>query len=149
MFTFLVIAFAFNTLAADLSSSTMQISSTAFENQRPIPTKYTCQGENISPPLTFTNVPKDTKTLALIVEDPNAPKGVFDHWVVWNIPGTSTKLEEGANLPYQGQNHANVMHYYGPCPPPGPAHHYRFKLYALDETLTIPMGARAERWNRL
>jgi len=125
-----------------LSSTSMQISSPVFENQKPIPSKYTCQGDNVSPPLSFSNIPPETKSLVLIVDDPDAPNGVFDHWLVWNIPSRTTKFEEGADLPYQGTGHGNVTHYYGPCPPRGKAHHYRFKLFALNQTLTIPSGSR-------
>lgn len=118
----------------------MQIKSQAFENNHPIPKKYTCDGEDISPPLTLTDIPPGTKTLALIVDDPDAPRGVFDHWIAWNIPGETTVLREGENVPRQGENHFGEMRYRGPCPPPGSTHHYRFNVYALDIQLQLPEG---------
>ncbi|MBA3721156.1 MAG: YbhB/YbcL family Raf kinase inhibitor-like protein [Parachlamydiaceae bacterium] len=118
-----------------------------FEYQKPIPLKYTCSGENVSPPLKFLNVPSSSKTLVLIMDDPDAPVGVFDHWVVWNIPPTFQGLSEGAKELFsnakvkQGTNGYNVVGYKGPCPPPGKVHRYFFKLYALNTELTLPEGS--------
>ncbi len=119
----------------------MQIQSNAFEQNRPIPRKYTCDGENISPPLTFVDVPREAKSLALVVDDPEAVVGTFDHWIVWNLPPDTKELSEGANVEIQGRNDYGVLRYKGPCPPPGPTHHYRFKAYALDILLDLPEGA--------
>lgn len=118
----------------------MQIQSNAFEQNRPIPRKYTCDGENISPPLTFVDVPREAKSLALVVDDPEAVVGTFDHWIVWNLPPDTKELSEGANIEIQGRNDYGVLRYKGPCPPSG-THHYRFKAYALDTMLDLPEGA--------
>lgn len=129
----------------------MQISSTAFSNKEQIPVKYTCDGNNISPPLTIENVPENAKSLVLIVDDPDAPGGKFVHWVVYNIPVDRTQLDEntGANTPklksggLQGKNSFGEVGYGGPCPPSG-EHRYFFKLYALDKDLDLSPGASKE-----
>jgi len=119
----------------------MLIESPAFEHHSPIPQKYTCEGEDVSPPLIFQDIPKSTKSLALIVDDPDAPRGTFDHWIVWNIEPNNSKLAENATLSYQGKNHFNEVKYRGPCPPPGNPHRYFFKLFALDTTLSLQKGS--------
>jgi Raf kinase inhibitor-like YbhB/YbcL family protein len=118
-------------------STIMKISSPVFEQGGSIPRKYTCEGENISPPLTFESLPHGTQSIAIIVEDPDAPKGVYDHWIVWNIPSTTTSLEEGAKVLHQGTNHFNKIQYGGPCPPKGTTHRYFFKLYAVDAATPV------------
>jgi Raf kinase inhibitor-like YbhB/YbcL family protein len=123
----------------------MKIESSAFKAGEFIPKKYTCQGENISPPLAFSDVPKGTKSFALIVDDPDAPMGTFVHWLAWNIPGETKELTEDVTLAEQGNNNYKVASYRGPCPPPGSPHRYFFKLYALDSTLTLPLGASKEQ----
>jgi Raf kinase inhibitor-like YbhB/YbcL family protein len=122
----------------------MKIESSAFQNQQPIPRKYTCEGTDVSPPLTFSGIPAGTQSLALIVDDPDAPMGTFDHWIVWDIPANSTALAEGARVPKQGTNHFREKRYRGPCPPPGKPHRYFFKLYALDTMLDLEEGASKE-----
>lgn len=119
----------------------MEIKSPAFVHEQSIPIRYTCDGQDISPPLIFSHVPEDTKSLVLIVDDPDAPKGVFDHWIVWNLNPETRELEEGATVPMQGRNHFGDLRYRGPCPPPGKVHHYRFKLYAVDIKLDLPEGS--------
>lgn len=119
----------------------MKIRSTSFEHGKPIPKKFTCQGENVSPELSFHEVPPDAKSLALIVDDPDAPSGTFDHWIAWNTPAGSKGFPEGAVLPHQGKNGYGKTGYKGPCPPPGKPHRYFFKLFALDAILTLPEGA--------
>ncbi len=116
----------------------MKILSSAFENNKSIPTIYSCQGENKIPPLSFSNVPQNAKSLVLIVDDPDAPIGTFVHWVVFNIPPTITGVKEGLGIPEAtyGKNGAGQMSFIGPCPPTG-THRYFFKLYALDSTLPI------------
>lgn len=117
----------------------MDIHSTAFEHHQSIPKKYTCEGEDVSPPLTFQNIPAGTKSLALIMDDPDAPRGTFDHWIVWNLPPSTKGLSEKANFTYpQGKNSYGEFRYRGPCPPPGKPHRYFFKLYALDSMLNLP-----------
>lgn len=117
----------------------MTLSSPAFKNGAQIPSEYTCHGKNTSPPLTWQDVPTGTKTLALIVSDPDAPMGVWDHWLLYNIPSQLNALKTGANLPKEisvGLNSWHNARYQGPCPPKG-THHYIFTLYALDIRLTL------------
>lgn len=118
----------------------MKLETPAFQEGKTIPKKYTCQGENISPPLFFIDAPKETATFVIIVDDPDAPGGTFDHWIAWNIPGSTKSLPEGAKVKDQGANHYGEKNYKGPCPPPGKPHRYFFKLYALDTKLTLPAG---------
>lgn len=125
----------------------MNIKSTVFEHEDMIPSKYTCDGEDVSPPLSWDNVPDEAKSLALISDDPDAPMGTWVHWVVYNIPPDVTSLPE--NVPakekleqggIQGTNDFKKTGYGGPCPPGG-THRYFFKLYALDEKLDLEPGA--------
>lgn len=119
----------------------MLMESPAFENHASIPEKYTCEGENLSPPLIFKETSAKAKSLALIVDDPDAPHGTFDHWIVWNIPIETQSLAEGAKVGVMGKNGFNVNTYKGPCPPPGKPHRYFFKLYALDVVLELAPGS--------
>ena len=119
----------------------MKIETPAFQHGKPISKKYTCQGENISPELFFYEIPEKAKSLTLIVDDPDAPSGTFDHWIVWNMSATTLHLSEGEILPFQGKNSYGKLGYKGPCPPPGKVHRYFFKLYALDADLPLPEGA--------
>ncbi|MDA8169840.1 MAG: YbhB/YbcL family Raf kinase inhibitor-like protein [Nitrospiraceae bacterium] len=128
-------------------TGTLAIKSPAFEENRDIPTEYTCEGRNINPPLVIENIPAGAKSLALIVIDPDAPSGTWTHWLVWNIPPETREIKansvpSGAS---QGLNDARKKGYYGPCPPSG-IHHYIFKLYALDAKLDLkdPGIKRAE-----
>ena len=125
----------------------IQVTSTAFAQGQPIPQKYTGQGDDVSPPLQWTGTPPNTKSLALICDDPDAPMGTFTHWVLYNIPSASAVLTE--NVPKmetlddgrkQGKNSFGNIGYNGPMPPPGKPHHYYFKLYALDTTLNLDPG---------
>lgn len=115
----------------------MKLKSTAFSEGQEIPKKYTCQGENINPPLEISDVPPGTVTLALIMDDPDVPpeirkERIYDHWVVYNIEPKTTKIAENSSeLAFQGKNTAGQRKYTGPCPPYG-RHRYFFKLYALD-----------------
>jgi hypothetical protein len=123
-------------------SKIMKISSPAFDNNSKIPEKYTCDGENVNPPLKIEGVPKEAKSLVLIVDDPDAPMGTFLHWLVWNIPPETNFIEENS-LPegaVQGKNDFGKENYGGPCPPFG-THRYFFKLYALDKVLNLPEGS--------
>jgi Raf kinase inhibitor-like YbhB/YbcL family protein len=119
----------------------MRITSPAFADGQLIPTKYTCDGDNTILPLTFEDVPPDAASLALVVDDPDAPSGVFDHWVVWNIPPDQTAIAEG-EIPkgVAGRNSAGKNAWMGPCPPDR-QHRYFFKLYALDSRLDLPKSA--------
>ncbi len=117
------------------SKLVMQITSTAFTNNGDIPARHTCTGENINPELEFSGVPSDSKSLALIVDDPDAA-GTFTHWVVFNIkPDVKSIRQAAATVPgVQAKNSAGSQKYTGPCPPSG-IHRYYFKLYALDSML--------------
>lgn len=122
----------------------MKISSSSFEHNERIPKKYTGEGEDVSPPLSIEELPEKTVTLALIVDDPDAPMGTFDHWVTWNIAPESAEIAEGAEVPIEGLNHFEELRYRGPLPPPGPVHRYFFKAYALDTSLDLPSGSTKE-----
>ena len=122
----------------------MELKSSAFAAAGMIPKQYTCDGQDISPPLNWSDVPPGTKSLALIADDPDAPMGTWVHWVVWNIPPTLRGLDENVpkrdSLPNgikQGMTDFKKIGYGGPCPPSG-THRYFFKLYALDTTLNLP-----------
>jgi len=114
-----------------------------------IPVQYTCSGEDISPEISWQDIPQGSKSLVLICEDPDAPMGVWTHWIIYNIPPEIMSLKQ--KFPkliktdkgiLQGVNDFGKVGYNGPCPPPGMPHHYHFKLYALDIILSLPPGAR-------
>src|SRR5215831_17431918 len=117
-----------------------ELKSTAFKANDAIPRNYTCDGSDRSVPLTWTDPPAGTKSLALIADDPDAPRGTWVHWVLYDVPATVKDLPEGLpaeekldNGATQGRNDFGKIGYGGPCPPPGPLHHYHFKLYALGD----------------
>jgi hypothetical protein len=125
----------------------LQITSTTFAEGQPIPQKYTCQGSDISPSLAWTNTPANTKSFALIADDPDAPVGTWVHWVLYDLPANATGLPENvaktqtiSNGAKQGMNTWPRLGYGGPCPPPGKPHRYFFKLYALDTMLGLKPG---------
>jgi Raf kinase inhibitor-like YbhB/YbcL family protein len=125
-----------------------QISTSAFSEGGIIPKKHTCDGPDLSPPLSWTEAAAATKSFALIADDPDAPVGTWVHWVLFNLPGASRQLPEGVKkeerLPdgtLQGRNDFRKIGYGGPCPPPGTPHRYFFKLYALDAMLNLKAGA--------
>lgn len=121
----------------------MRLTSSVFNNEETIPVRYTCEGENISPPLSWNGVPEEAETLALVVDDPDAPSGMFTHWVVYNLPVIPNGLNTGASLNdrlseglREGLNGFGDQGYGGPCPPKGDGEHrYFFRLYALDQEL--------------
>ena len=118
---------------------TIPLTSDAFTEGGIIPRKYTCDGANTSPQLAWTDVPDGVKSLALIMDDPDAPGGTFVHWVIYNLPAESTELAEGyQGAGSSGNNSYRKQAYNGPCPPPGATHRYFFKLYVLDEALKLP-----------
>jgi Raf kinase inhibitor-like YbhB/YbcL family protein len=120
----------------------MKITSSAFQEGASIPSKFSCDGANTSPPLQIAEVPSGAKSLALIVDDPDAPSGLFTHWTVWNIsPQTSTVAEGSAPKGVHGANDFGKSGYGGPCPPSG-THRYYFKIFALDRELDLPSGAK-------
>ncbi len=123
----------------------MELKSSAFENGGRIPALYTCDGDDISPPLQITGVPQEAESLALVMDDPDAPEGTFDHWIVWNIPADTTAVPEGKEPKgVVGRNGFGNLGYGGPCPPRG-THSYRFKLYALDAALDLTPGSSKKR----
>ena len=126
----------------------MELSSAAFKDGQPIPNRYTCDDKNISPALAWNGAPAGTKSLALIVDDPDSPTGVWTHWIVFNIPADASALDEDAAKSQtspaglrMGLNDFKNAGYGGPCPPAGKAHRYYFKILALDITLDLPAGA--------
>lgn len=128
--------------------SVFQLRSNAFQPEGNIPPRFTCEGDNISPELTWTGAPEGTKSFALIVHDPDAPRaGGYTHWVVFNIPATVTHIVENAPKDgklasggSQGKNDDGSLGYTGPCPPSG-THRYYFRIYALDKELNLSSGA--------
>jgi Raf kinase inhibitor-like YbhB/YbcL family protein len=122
--------------------SKMKITSSAFQQAGNIPSKFTCDGADSSPPLQIGEVPPGAKSLVLVVEDPDAPSGLFTHWIVWNIsPQTNAITEGSAPKGAQGTNDFGKSGYGGPCPPSG-AHRYYFKIFALDRELDLPPGSK-------
>ncbi len=126
----------------------MELTSSAFKDGQPIPNPYTCDGKNISPPLTWKNAPGNTQSFVLIVDDPDAPAGVWTHWIVFGLPYNAEELVENfanssaaAGSAKEGVNSFKKTGYGGPCPPAGKPHRYFFKLYALDTTLNLQPGA--------
>ncbi len=130
----------------------MEIKSSAFENGEAIPKQYTGEGEDISPPLKISTVPKKTESFVLIMDDPDAPAGTWVHWLIYDLPPDTRNLHEG--IPRReffkdgvkqglcwGVDSFDRFGYYGPLPPPGKLHHYFFKLYALDKMLKLPAKA--------
>ena len=122
----------------------IKVKSTVFGEGNPIPKRYTCDGLNVSPPLEMSGVQESAKSLAVICEDPDAPSGVWTHWVIFNIPPESKTLPEGVEMDElfedgskQGLNDSGMVGYSGPCPPGG-THRYYFRVYALDSKLDLP-----------
>jgi len=117
----------------------LTITSSAFSHKQPIPEQYTCKGKDINPPLSISGAPEQTQTLVLIMDDPDAPNGTWDHWIVYNIKPTE-QITENSIPGTQARNSFNKVDYGGPCPPSG-THRYFFKLYALDTSLELDSGA--------
>jgi len=118
----------------------LTVRSSAFAHNGSIPKKYTCDGDGINPPLTVEDVPKEAQSLALIMDDPDAPNGTFDHWIVWNIPANISKIGENMVPGLEGMNSARKKGYTSPCPPSG-THRYFFKMYALDTELSLGVNS--------
>jgi Raf kinase inhibitor-like YbhB/YbcL family protein len=118
------------------------LESSAFENAQAIPSRHSCEGEDVSPPLRWSNVPEGTRSLALVVDDPDAPGGVFTHWLAWGLDPAAEELGERDSAPNEGRNDFGTSGYRGPCPPPGHGRHrYVFRLYALDAEQELAAGA--------
>jgi hypothetical protein len=132
----------------------MQVTTTPFDPGEPIPKRFTADGEDVSPPLSIADVPDAADALAVVVDDLDAPSGVFTHWLLWNVPPTTTAIPAGVATTEtvdalggarQGTNDFGAVGYAGPKPPRGDdAHTYRFEVYALDAPLDVAVGARAE-----
>jgi Raf kinase inhibitor-like YbhB/YbcL family protein len=130
-------ALAAQAFADTRSSKQLEVRSPAFAPGAAIPAEYTCDGQNVSPPLTWTKPPAGTKSVAVVVDDPDAPNGTFTHWIVTNLPHDAASLDADAKLPDGARTERNDKGgtgWTGPCPPSG-THHYRFRVYALDQRL--------------
>jgi Raf kinase inhibitor-like YbhB/YbcL family protein len=128
------------------AASSVLVTSSAFQAGSDVPQKFTCNGTNVSPPLKISGIPTEAKSLVLIVDDPDAPRGLFTHWIVWNIDAKTTDIAENSAPPggVQGTNDFGKRNYGGPCPPSG-THRYFFKIFALDTKLDLkPSALRAE-----
>jgi len=117
----------------------IKVTSAVFKENEFIPPRFTCDGKNVNPPLNIDHIPKTAKSLAIIVDDPDAPGGTWVHWVVWNVPVTH-HIKEGQVAGAQGMNDFSYHTYKGPCPPSG-THRYFFKVYALDSQLELPVSS--------
>jgi Raf kinase inhibitor-like YbhB/YbcL family protein len=132
-------------------ASTLALTSAAFKNGDTIPQRYTCSGQNESPALEWHGIPRGTRSLVLVVDDPDAPMGTFVHWVIYNLPATAAGLPQAMSASAsvggseQGTNGRGEIGYTGPCPPPGKPHHYHFRLYALDHKLALKAGATVQQ----
>ncbi|MFC1698059.1 YbhB/YbcL family Raf kinase inhibitor-like protein [Nanoarchaeota archaeon] len=115
-----------------------------FENDARIDSKYTCDGQDVSPPLDISGVPEEAESLVLVVDDPDAPVGTWDHWILFNIPVSTSRIEEGGSAGVSGKNSWGKLGYGGPCPPSG-VHRYVFKLYALNTKLDLEEGASKDQ----
>jgi Raf kinase inhibitor-like YbhB/YbcL family protein len=121
----------------------LSISSPSFKHEGLIPRTYTCEGSNINPPLVIEGIPEETRSLALIVDDPDAPARTFDHWLVWNIPPVKV-IPENSSPGLEGKNGKGELGYTGPCPPSG-THRYFFKVYAVNILIDTQKGAKKEK----
>ena len=141
---------------AETEASTMRLTSTAFTHESSIPTRFTCDGEDVSPALSWSDGPGGVQTFALIMDDPDAPPGTWVHWVAWNVEGSASGLPEGVPKEESldggasqgacwGVDSFDRVGYHGPCPPPGSPHRYYFKLYALDARLDLPARATKDQ----
>jgi Raf kinase inhibitor-like YbhB/YbcL family protein len=137
-----LVAFA-GIVALGAGGGKMKITSSAFRDGGNIPSKFTCDGADTSPPLRFEATPAEAKGLALIVDDPDAPSGLFTHWIAWNIDPKTSEIAEGSapSGAAQGKNDFGKSGYGGPCPPSG-THRYFFKVFALDRQLDLPVGSK-------
>lgn len=118
----------------------MKLTSTAFAEGETIPPRYTCDGPDVSPPLAITGIPEGTAALAVIMDDPDAPRGTWDHWVAYDVPVAAEIPEDAGPLGTMGVNTNGEARYHGPCPPPG-VHRYFFRVLALDAPLGLRPGA--------
>jgi Raf kinase inhibitor-like YbhB/YbcL family protein len=131
----------------DSPTAGLELTSPSFRDGETVPVRHTCDGEDLSPALRWSGAPVETRTFALVCDDPDAPRGTWVHWLIWNLPADTIELSEGMpprpELPSgarQGLNDGGDLGYGGPCPPPGKPHRYFFSLYALGSALNLPPG---------
>ncbi len=143
-----VVGFFILALPVEGGDMALTLTSSVFDEGQMIPKKYTCQGPDVSPEISWTGAPDGTGSFAIIMDDPDAPVGTWVHWVIFNIPSSATSLQEGVPTDKelksgarQGKNDFRKIGYGGPCPPPGGPHRYFFKLYALDSKVDLGAGA--------
>jgi Raf kinase inhibitor-like YbhB/YbcL family protein len=129
-------------LTGAISNSSLEVTSGAFTAGGDIPMQYTCEGENINPEITIKNIPSETRSLAIIMDDPDATNGTFVHWVMWNIPVDGV-IKANSSPGTEGKNGRGENKYTGPCPPSG-KHHYHFKIYALSTKLDLDKNSGKE-----
>lgn len=139
----------------DADPAALRLTAPAFQPNGEIPRRFTCEGDNVSPALQWTDPPAETRSLVLIADDPDAPAGTWVHWVVYDLPSAGRSLHEGVPAQdridgggTQGRNDFQKVGYGGPCPPPGKPHRYFFKLYALDVKLNLQPGATKQEVER-
>jgi Raf kinase inhibitor-like YbhB/YbcL family protein len=119
-----------------------KLTSSAFDDGQEIPSRHSCEGDDLSPPLSWSGVPQGTRSLALIVDDPDAPGGTFTHWLAWGLEPASGGIGEGEVAAVEGRNDFGTVEYRGPCPPPGHGpHRYFFRLHAVDADIELEPGA--------
>jgi Raf kinase inhibitor-like YbhB/YbcL family protein len=119
-----------------------KLTSSAFDDGQEIPSRHSCEGDDLSPPLSWSGVPQGTRSLALIVDDPDAPGGTFTHWLAWGLEPASGGIGEGEVAAVEGRNDFGTVEYRGPCPPPGHGpHRYFFRLHAVDADIGLEPGA--------
>ena len=134
-------------MSLTISATLLVIKSSAFKNNEFIPSKYTCDGLNINPEISIDEIPENTKSLAIIVDDPDSPNGTFCHWLIWDISPKSS-IKEDSSPGIQGRNSMGENKYSGPCPPGG-KHHYHFKVYALDTKLSVlPLSTNQKEFEK-
>jgi Raf kinase inhibitor-like YbhB/YbcL family protein len=138
-------------MTTDSTIAEISLTSPAFQYGSPIPKRYSCEGDDVSPPLRWTGTPVGARTLAVVCDDPDAPRGTWVHWVLYNLSSDAVELAEAVpSLPElpsgarHGRNSGGDVAYGGPCPPPGKPHRYFFRLYALDISLNLHAGATKE-----
>lgn len=122
----------------------MKITIPAFDHEKDIPAKYTCNGENVNPAIKIEDIPEEAKCLAVVVEDPDAPGGTFYHWVMWNVP-LQNEIKENSSPGIEGIHGFKKRGYTGPCPPSG-THRYYFKVFGLDEMLDIDTSTTGDQF---
>ena len=144
LFSFFIIGCAKQEIVQEqIQASAMKVTSPDFSQGSAIPKEFTCDGADISPELDIENLPEDTKSIAIIIDDPDAASGTFTHWIVWNIP-SANKIEKNSSQGISGTNSFKKTGYQGPCPPAGKAHRYIFKIHALDSELNLDASAEKD-----